>query len=105
RIEKSAGSVEPTAAAARHINGGPGHRSAGALRGGDMIKIGATVLVGSFLAGLAVTSPGLTSQAEAPKFAAKGARLDTPRTYGPACSERGWPYFEIGCLRDANSPS
>jgi hypothetical protein len=27
------------------------------------------------------------------------------RNIGPACSERGWPYFEAKCLHDANSPT
>lgn len=72
--------------------------------GWDMIKLGAAVLVASFVAGLAVTAPGVTPQVEAHTYAIKGDRLEA-RTYGPACSERGWPYFETSCLRDANSPT
>ena len=70
-----------------------------------MIKLGAAVLVASFVAGLAVTAPGMSSQVEAHNYGTKGDRLDAPRTYGPACSERGWPYFETSCLRDTNSPT
>jgi hypothetical protein len=69
-----------------------------------MIKLGAAVVAASFLVGLAVTAPGLTSQVEAHNYGIKGDRLDV-RTYGPACSERGWPYFEPSCLRDTTSPS
>jgi hypothetical protein len=69
-----------------------------------MIKLGAAVLVASFLAGLAVTAPGVTPKVEASTYAIKGERLEV-RSYGAACSERGWPYFEISCLRDANSPT
>src|SRR6202158_720338 len=29
---------------------------------------------------------------------AKGDRLDI-RSYGPGCSERGWPYYEASCIR------
>ena len=31
---------------------------------------------------------------------AKADRLDI-RNYGPGCSERGWPYYEASCIRDA----
>jgi hypothetical protein len=69
--------------------------------------------------GLAVTAPGVTPQveartAEAHTVAAQtvAARTDAikgepmeVRNYGAACSERGWPYFETSCLRDANSPT
>ena len=69
-----------------------------------MIKLGAAVLMASFAAGLAVTAPGVTPQVEAHDYAVKADRPDV-RTYGPACSERGWPYFELDCLHDANSPT
>jgi hypothetical protein len=76
-----------------------------------MIKLGAAILVASFVAGLAVTAPGVTPQVEArtPQveartYAVKSDRVEV-RNYGPACSERGWPYFEISCLRDTNSPT
>ena len=71
---------------------------------GTMIKLGAAVLVASFLAGLAVTAPGLSPQVEAHTYAIKGERMEI-RNIGPACSERGWPYFETSCLRDTNSPT
>ena len=68
-----------------------------------MIKLGAAILVALFVAGLAVTAPGVTSEVEAHNYALKADRLEAPRTYGAACSERGWPYFEAGCLRDTNA--
>jgi len=68
-----------------------------------MIKLGAAVLVGSFVAGLAVTTPGGTPPVETHTYAIKGERLEI-RNIGPACSDRGWPYFELGCLHDTNSP-
>jgi hypothetical protein len=33
---------------------------------------------------------------------AKGDRLDI-RSYGPGCSDRGWPYYEATCIRNANA--
>ncbi len=76
-------------------------RSIGGL---DMIKLGAAVLVASFVAGLAVTAPGVTPEVEAHTYAIKGERMEI-RDIGTACSERGWPYFELKCLRDANAPT
>jgi hypothetical protein len=70
-----------------------------------MIKLGAAVLVASFMAGLLVTAPGVTPPVEAHTYAIKGERLEPVRTFGAACSERGWPYFETSCLRDINSPT
>jgi hypothetical protein len=69
-----------------------------------MIKLGAAVLVASFAAGIAVTAPGVTPQVEAHTYATKSEPVEV-RNYGAACSERGWPYFEISCLRDTNSPT
>ena len=68
-----------------------------------MIKLGAAILVGSFVTGLIVTAPGVTPPVEAHTYAVKA--VEAPRAYGAACSERGWPYFETNCLRDTTSPS
>ncbi len=78
--------------------------------GWDMIKLGAAVLVASFVTGLIVTAPGVTPQVEAHTveahtYAINGERLEPVRTLGTACSERGWPYFETSCLRDTSSPT
>jgi hypothetical protein len=70
-----------------------------------MIKLGAAVLVASFVTGLVVTAPGVTPQVEAHTYAVNVDRLEAPRIYGAACSERGWPYFETNCLRDTNTPT
>ena len=73
--------------------------------GATMTKILAAVFAAATLAGVAVMIPGLTPQVEAHNYAIKkGDRLDA-RTYGTACSERGWPYFETTCLRDISSPT
>ena len=45
--------------------------------------------------------PSFTPEVAAgtPPPIAKGDRLDL-RPLGPQCSEHGWPYFELACLRD-----
>jgi hypothetical protein len=68
-----------------------------------MIKLFAAVSGAAALAAALVLTTGLTSAVEAQKYAIKGDRLDM-HTYGTACSDRGWPYFETSCLRDTNSP-
>ncbi len=71
-----------------------------------MNKIVAATAVAAMLASAAVVVPGLTAKVEAstPKMGVKGDRLDY-RPYGTACSQRGWPYFETDCLRNASSPT
>ena len=71
-----------------------------------MYKIFAAIAAAAILAGLAVLVPGVTVKVEAstPQAAVKGDRLDL-KSYGTACSERGWPYFETSCLRNISSPS
>jgi hypothetical protein len=69
-----------------------------------MIKLGAVVLVGSFVVGPAVMAPDVSPQVEAHTYAIKGERMEI-RNFGTACSERGWPYFETRCLHDTNSPT
>lgn len=68
-----------------------------------MTKILAATLAAALLAGIAVMLPGFDA-VEAHGMGSKGDRLDM-RNYGPACSERGWPYYEAGCLRDASVPN
>jgi hypothetical protein len=68
-----------------------------------MIKLIAAVCGAAVLAGALVLMTGMSSTVEAQKYAIKGDRLDV-HTYGTACSDRGWPYFETSCLRDTNSP-
>jgi hypothetical protein len=69
-----------------------------------MIKLIAAVSGAAVLAGALVLMTGMSSTVEAKKYAIKGDRLDV-HTYGTACSNRGWPYFEASCLRDTNSPT
>ena len=79
----------------------------GAHGGGVMFKLFAAVFAivfaAALLAGAMVAIPGLTAQVEAHMLPTKGDRIDL-KSYGSACSERGWPYFETTCLRDARSP-
>ena len=72
--------------------------------GDAMYKILAAVVAASVFAGAAVMSPGLTEtvEAHALKAGAKTDRLDL-KSYGPACSQRGWPYYEADCLRNGTS--
>jgi hypothetical protein len=42
-------------------------------------------------------------QAHGPVFGVKGDRVDE-RPIGDECSQREWPYFEAGCLRDPRRP-
>jgi hypothetical protein len=71
-----------------------------------MDKIFAAIAAAAMLAGAAVVVPGMTASvmAGAPQAAVKGDRLDL-KTYGTACSQHGWPYFESSCLRDIASPT
>ena len=68
-----------------------------------MTKILAAILAAALLAGIAVMLPGFET-VQAHGMGSKGDRLDM-RNYGPACSERGWPYYERSCLRDASVPN
>lgn len=71
-----------------------------------MYKLFAAIAVAAILAGLAVVVPGVSEKVEAstPRAMAKGDRLDL-KSYGTACSQRGWPYFETDCLRNLASPT
>ena len=40
-------------------------------------------------------------EASTPAPTVTGDRLDS-REPGAACSQRSWPYYDTGCLRDAN---
>ena len=69
-----------------------------------MLKVIAAVSVAAALAGILVLIPGMTPTVQAHMYSIKGDRLDL-RTYGTACSQHAWPYFESSCLRNANSPT
>jgi len=69
-----------------------------------MIK-SAYVIAAMFIAAAIVGLPSLSPQvqAHAPVPDVKTDRLDA-RPLGSACSQREWPYFDTGCLRDAKNP-
>ncbi len=71
-----------------------------------MIKLMSAVAAAAAIAGAAILVPGLTPDVEAHAAppAGKSDRLDL-RTYGRACSQHGWPYFEASCLRNVASPT
>ncbi len=75
-----------------------------------MIKIVAAVTGAAFVAAAAVLLSGMTPAVsanagqKATEVAVKGDRLDI-RSYGPGCSERGWPYYEESCIRRARDNS
>ncbi len=69
-----------------------------------MIKAIAILTGSALLAGLLVAIPSMATTVQANMYAIKGDRLDV-HTYGTACSQRGWPYFETSCLRNTNSPT
>lgn len=71
-------------------------------KGAAMLKVIAAVCGVAALAGILVLIPGLTPVVQAHMYSIKGDRLDV-HSYGTACSERAWPYFEPSCLRNTNS--
>jgi hypothetical protein len=68
-----------------------------------MIKILAAMAGGTLLAGAIVLLPGMTVDPAAASLAyGKSDRLDIG-SYGSACSDRGWPYYEPNCIRHAGN--
>jgi hypothetical protein len=64
-----------------------------------MIKILAAMAGATLLAGAIVLLPGMTVDPAAASLAyGKSDRLDVG-SYGSACSDRGWPYYEPNCIR------
>jgi len=64
-----------------------------------MIKILAAMAGGTLLAGAIVLVPGMTVDPAAAALAyGKSDRLDIG-SYGSACSDHGWPYYEPNCIR------
>jgi len=79
----------------------------GAERGVTMYKIVvAAIAAAAMLASVAVLVPGVSDEVSAstPQPLAKGDRLDV-KPVGAACSQRGWPHYETGCLRNPTSPT
>jgi hypothetical protein len=69
-----------------------------------MMKLIAAVTGGGLLAGTVVLLSGMGPIDPATSALAYGKadRLDI-RSYGPGCSERGWPYYEATCLRSVDN--
>jgi hypothetical protein len=65
-----------------------------------MTKLFAAAIAAVLLGGTAMLISGLSSsEARSTPIAVKGDRLDA-KTYGSACSQTTWPYYEAGCLRN-----
>lgn len=65
-----------------------------------MTKLFAAGLAVVLLSGTAMIISGLSSsEARSNPIAVKGDRLDA-KTFGSACSQASWPYYEAGCLRN-----
>lgn len=60
----------------------------------------AAIVAGAFVAFL---SFAMQAEANAHVPGAKGDRADA-RPLAADCSQRAWPYFEAGCLRDTRNP-
>jgi hypothetical protein len=69
-----------------------------------MIKILAAIAGAALLAGTVVLLSGMKpiDPASAALAYGKADRLDI-RSYGPGCSEPGWPYYEATCPRSASN--
>jgi hypothetical protein len=69
-----------------------------------MIKILVAVTGAALLAGTVVLLSGMEPIDPATSALAYGKtdRLDI-RSYGPGCSEPGWPYYEATCPRSVNN--
>ena len=69
------------------------------IRVAQMIKILAAIGGAVVLAGTIVLLPGMSPIDPATSQLAYGKadRLDI-RSFGPGCTERGWPYYEATCL-------
>jgi len=69
-----------------------------------MMKLIAAVTGAALLAGAVVLLSGMGPIDPATSALAYGKadRLDI-RSYGPGCSERGWPYYEATCLRSVDN--
>ena len=68
------------------------------------MKLIAAVTGAALLAGTVVLLSGMGPIDPATSALAYGKadRLDI-RSYGPGCSEHGWPYYEITCLRSVDN--
>jgi hypothetical protein len=70
-----------------------------------MLKTIYAVAFAAIVAAGFVAFPSLSFQVQArqPALNGKSDRADA-RPLATKCSQRGWPYFETACLRDARNP-
>jgi hypothetical protein len=65
-----------------------------------MTRLIAAAFAAVLLGAAAMLISGLApSEAHSTPVIVKGDRLDA-KPYGAACSEKSWPYYEAGCLRN-----
>jgi len=68
-----------------------------------MLKAISAVAAAAVVAAAFVTFLSFSAQVEAGVPNVRNDRADA-RLIGGDCSERAWPYFEAGCLRDMRNP-
>jgi hypothetical protein len=70
-----------------------------------MLKLLSIIVAAAVIAAAIVTLPGASGavSASTPVPHAKSDRLDA-RPTGWNCSQRAWPHFDRGCLRDRKAP-
>lgn len=69
-----------------------------------MIKTLSALAAAAIVAAAIAVMPGFATQVDAsvPAASKKADRLDL-RPVGTKCSQKAWPYFENGCLRNAGN--
>ena len=69
-----------------------------------MLKTASAIAAAAVIAAAIAVMPGFATQVDAstPVAMSKGDRLDI-RPIGKDCSQKAWPYFENGCLRNASN--
>lgn len=69
-----------------------------------MLKTLSAVAAAAIVAAAIAVMPGFATQVDAsvPVAGKKADRLDI-RPIGTECSQKAWPYFENGCLRNAGN--
>ncbi len=69
-----------------------------------MLKTLSAIAAAAVIAAAIAVMPGFATQVDAsvPSAAKKADRLDI-RPIGTECSQKAWPYFENGCLRNASN--
>jgi len=70
-----------------------------------MLKVLYAVYAAAIVAGAFVATLSISDQVEA-RGSVPGIKADRAdiRPLATRCSQKAWPYFEAGCLRDARNP-